>query len=206
MNEESFFNKEKKFRWLKRTSTKLFDSIKNDEERLRIKKMIDSSESSFNFKKKEEPLYKNIKNLNADEILEKYVILSHLISYEYRYYLHYGVNPFESTIFNQLISDKYGSRDQIIQKFDAINMKYKSELHKLQNHTIKQLRNYEKGGRNFLISIKEQEKLVDYRKNRGEFLFQVGLINKLKQNALILHILMMQIDKNIATRINQGIY
>ena len=204
MNEESFFDKEKKFRWLKRTSTKLFDSIKNDEERLRIKKIIDSSESSFNFKKKEESLYKNIKNLNADEILEKYVILSHLISYEYRYYLHYGVNPFESTIFNQLISEKYGSRDQILQKFDEINMKYKSELHKLQNHTIKQLRSYEKGGRNSLISIKEQEILVDYRKNRGQFIFQVGLINKLKQNALILHILMMQIDKNITTRINQG--
>jgi hypothetical protein len=182
----------------------LFDSIRNDEERLRIKNMIDSSESAFNFKKKEEQLYKNIRNLNADEVIEKYVILSHLISYEYRYYLHYGVNPFESTIFSQLISEKYGSRDKILQKFDEINSKYKTELHKLQNYTIKQLRSYEKGGRNSLISIKEQEKLVDYRKNRGEFLFQVGLINKLKQNALILHILMMQIDKNIAMRMNQG--
>lgn len=130
----------------------LNDAIKNDAERERIRKILKESDSKYNYKKKEKPLFESLSSIDPDIIIEKYVILTHLISYEFRAFLSSGVNPFEVTVFKEVVAKKYPNQQTILAKFNEINEKYKSALHKTQNLFIKRIKTHELGGRNYVSS------------------------------------------------------
>lgn len=130
----------------------LNDAIKNDAERERIRKILKESDNKFNYRKKEMPLFESLNSIDPDTIIEKYVILTHLISYEFRAFLASGVNPFEITIFNDIVAKKYPNQQTILAKFNEINEKYKPALHKTQNFFIKRVKTHELGGRDYVSS------------------------------------------------------
>jgi len=85
-------------------------------------------------------LYENIGNLNPEEVMEKFVILNHLIDNEMRLFLIEGQNPFANTIFAELFKDL--SHDQLFGLYMSINMKYSMVLHDLQNSEINRITTY----------------------------------------------------------------
>lgn len=125
----------------------LNDAIKNDEERIKIQKMLNESDSKYNYRKKELPLFESLFKMEADEIIEKYVILNHLISNDVKFHLQNDSNPFKVSIFKDIISKKYPETDNILQKFNEINEKYRVILHKTQNFLISRIKNHDSGGR-----------------------------------------------------------
>ena len=54
----------------------------------------------------------------ADEIIEKYAILSFLVSNKERLYMMAGQNPLEFIIFNDLVSAAYPSKGDVFQAFN----------------------------------------------------------------------------------------
>lgn len=115
------------------------ESWKNDADRDKIREILALSKSHFNFQK-EKDLYENIKHLNPREVMEKFVILNHMIDNEQRMYLMADQNPFSITIFAQLF-ETY-SQDELMSLYMDLNVKYSMEFHKFQNSEIKRIATY----------------------------------------------------------------
>ena len=130
----------------------LNDMIKNDKERIKIKKMLDESDLEFNYRKKEMPIFENLYRMDAETIIEKYVILSHIVTYDFKEYFASGTNPLEVTIFKDIIAKKFPNCESVFQKFNEINEKYKPALHKTQNYFIQRVKDHKSGGRTFYKS------------------------------------------------------
>jgi len=139
--------KTKKFSSLKTMGRKLNETIKNDEERKRIKKMLEESDLEYNYRKREIPFFESVEKTDPEVIIEKYVIMTHLISYDFRNYLLNGINPFDITIFKDVIQKKFPNCESVLQKFLEINQKYKATLHKTQNFFVKKIKCHQDGGR-----------------------------------------------------------
>lgn len=52
--------------------------------------------------------------------------------------------------------------------------------------------------------MREQEKIMNYRREKGELDFTVGFYNRIKQQALISHLLFMQMEKIIKKKMAKG--
>ena len=146
----------------------LKDTIKNDKERIKIKQMLNDSDLNYNYRKKEMPLFEQIGKMDPDIILEKYVILSHLINHDIRFYLQMGINPFQKTIFRDILAKKYPDQQSLQAKFIEINEKYKPILHKIQNLFIRNIKDDNIGGRRNFLSSKFKLFLYFIKKNHSE--------------------------------------
>jgi len=147
-------SKVRKFKHVKQMVKSLKDTIKNDKERLKIKQMLNDSDLNYNYRKKEMPLFESVSKMDADVIIEKYVILSHLITHDLRFYLEVGENPFKITIFKDVLAQKYPDTQSLRKKFMEINEKFKPVLHKVQNYFIKKIKDDDVGGRPDYLSSK----------------------------------------------------
>jgi hypothetical protein len=95
----------------------------------------------------------NFDKLNGDkmpEILEKYAILSYLISYDLRKSIQVGGNPFIGSIFEPHLKEKgfFDHFDQFAGYFESLHLKYARSFHELHRSEIKRLAFYPSEGRN----------------------------------------------------------
>lgn len=217
--DEKTVSTDQKKKFLKKKGKMMEEAMKNDAERLKIKKILRESDHKFNYKRREQSIFEALNDCDPDKIIEKYVILSHLVSYEPKAYLTYGVNPFDKTIFKEIIRKKYPNHEELCKKFFEINEKYKAVLHKTQNLLIKRIKNHESGGRIFFNTstfeltiffhtnkVQEQEKQMEYRTKKGELDFTVGFLNRIKEQAIVLEMLQIQMQNIIKRKMSQGFF
>lgn len=97
------------FNLKKYSSRKYLNTFKNirkffskDEDQEEILNLAEKQKQKYDFYEKERDQFLNIKEgkANAEEILEKYVILNHLIGKETQLYLQENINPFQVTIYH----------------------------------------------------------------------------------------------------------
>ncbi len=130
----------------------LKEAWKEDGDAQKIKEYVELSRKKFDFSN-EKILFEHISELDVNEILEKYVILNHLIDNKERLFLQHGQNPFKRTIFSKLF--EHYSTSEIWQKFIKLNQEYSLALHKLQNSEVKRVSIYNKHqGRKKIVSCK----------------------------------------------------
>lgn len=73
--------------------------FKNDEQKAELLKKYEEQKSKFDFCAQEAELFSNVPQMDVDQILEKYCILTMLVNNWYRRYIDNGINPFSVTIF-----------------------------------------------------------------------------------------------------------
>jgi len=179
------------------------ESWKNDADRDKIREILALSKSHFNFQK-ERDLYENIKHLNPREVMEKFVILNHMVDNEQRMYLMADQNPFSITIFAQLFK-KY-SQDELMSLYMDLNAKYSMEFHRFQNSEIKRIATYtNQAGRSKLHKYDDEIKKIDQRREKYGYQFQVGISQKIKEITIANNLIKEQILRNIKLRSDSGI-
>lgn len=187
---------------------------KKDADAQKIKEYVEESKKKFDFSN-EKTLYENIPHFKAEEVLEKYVILNHLIDNKERLFLQNGQNPFKRSIFSKLF-ERY-STDQLLEKFMRLNREYALALHEFQNEEIKRVSVYDQmQGRKKIISCKsidamnyekldsESMKQLEHRKKNFEYKFKIGVLQEMKQAMLASKMLLFQMLINIQERMKQG--
>ena len=75
--------------------------LSRDKEADKIEELYEQSKRRFNFEREKE-LYEKRNELDPGEVLERYALLTYLVSREARNFLFLGNNPFKGTIFSQL--------------------------------------------------------------------------------------------------------
>lgn len=78
----------------------------------------------YDYAQKDMEAYQGLAKMDADEIIEKYVILNILVSNEFRGYLQHNQNPFEMSIYSQVIGGRYKSVQEVRDKYEEINSSY----------------------------------------------------------------------------------
>jgi hypothetical protein len=116
------------------------ETWKNDPDIGKIREVALESKKKFDYSD-EVPLYESIPKLSRDEILEKYIILNHLIENKDRMYIRHGINPFTPTIFKEHFDGMTG--EDLEQLYRKYNQKYSLELHRMQNREIRRLSSWD---------------------------------------------------------------
>jgi hypothetical protein len=128
-----------------------------DESHKSIKKMILPP-----WYEKSKLCFENLDKSTADEILEKYVILSYLVDDTFLKHLKFEVNYFEKTIFKDFFKDI--SNEEILQKIEKIDKKYKKLFDKLQNWEMQRILRLP------YVGHRADSKKIDFKKKAHEFL------------------------------------
>ena len=121
-----------------------------DYENLKLK--LKSSENKYNFRENEKYLYENISKSDPSEILEKFVILGVLIDPFLKNYIKNNTNPFQITIFNEILLDFFKNDENLIKKYLEIEEKYEIVINKYQNNQIEKIKSFMGSGRDSYIS------------------------------------------------------
>lgn len=87
-------------------------------------------------------LFGHLKPDDADEILEKYVILSFLVSGNFLHHLHGGVDYFGHTIFADAIRHKYPTVEAVTARCMELRAKYQVYFNEIHNREIDRILSY----------------------------------------------------------------
>ncbi|KAL4437594.1 hypothetical protein ABPG74_017832 [Tetrahymena malaccensis] len=185
--------------------------FKEDPDYDHIMKAAEKQSAKYDYYSKERPLFELIKEqqIDADEILEKYVIINHLLEKSTLFYLESGVNPFNTTIFHGLFKEKYGKGkeavNQIIQKYEKFNSKYALELHKIQNFQIKRIGEYELEWRPNLENFSQSVKRLEEKPQNYNYEFVTGQLNRDKRDRIVETVLLKTMVGLLKQREQSGI-
>lgn len=83
--------------------------------------------------------YRNLKRVSADEILEKYAVLSYIVGNDFLKHINCGVNYFDFTIFKDIIKAKYPTFEEMMMKFSEIEEKYRKFFTEFHNKEIERI-------------------------------------------------------------------
>ena len=163
-----------------------------------------SSESQDSIKKmilppsyeKTKRAFDQIENLDVDEILEKYVILSYLVDDTFINKLKFDIPYFKRTIFRKFFED-YSCQD-ILKKISEIDKKYKELFDKLHNWEMQRMLKlpfvgHRKDNKKINFSQKANEFLVDPKKVK----YLHSVLDEEKQTMTLFKIYYKEIEKQI---------
>lgn len=138
----------------KENQEKIKKKLKDSQKKTKFASLLAKSTKSFSeeFIKAQKTEMKNYKSLSPSkmpEILEKYAILSYLISYDFRKSLLGGGNPFLGSIYEpHLRSNGYfDSAEGFSDYFESLHQKYSKYFHEIQRNETKRLTYYPSRGR-----------------------------------------------------------
>lgn len=140
----------------------------------------------------------------ADEVLEKYAILSFLVSTDILKFLNNKVDYFSKTIFSRILSQKYPKINQVKSRFYEIRKKYLDLFAEFHNKEIDRILVFETEDSRTGFSksfIKTAEKLI---KSNTKPLFVHSIVQQKEQRSLMMTLIFKKIESDLLAKIKHS--